>query len=158
MEEHKLFINTRFPVYHSRAHEATGLDKKLNNLIEKKRNTQKLLHVFKPHYAEWAARFKQIADKTSSLTVCVYDTRPNRNIPITMCNLTSKHGIGLQKAIYNGSTLSIDGKEVPLEQAAKDSGLTTADFKEWIERYTQPESGKTERNPLACIQFTDFRY
>lgn len=138
-----------FPVAHSRAGEPTEFEKKLKTGEKKHTIRYNAKNV-------WAQRYKGIASGAKYLSLREWTGRPYNS---EQRELARCEKIGLQHITMTYGTDDsvpqawVDGKKVPVEQIAKNDGLSVADFVEWF-------FGSSKSNVFEgeVIHFTDFRY
>lgn len=152
MKTYVLTVSRTFPKTHKRAGEQTFFPemiltalmgyKKGHGLIEK-------IHTIRANYELWEKRAKEINDGKAILSIRYWSEKPYRSKQVEICQLTK---IGVQKCNILLTVALIDStKTVTLENISKNDGLSFDDFVEWFKNYDLLE-------PMAIIQFTDFRY
>ena len=129
MEKKKVILTLckSFPVTHSKAGEATGFEKKLKEGAK--------IHTIRYNAKNvWDERYEGITSGKKYLSVREWTGRP-----------------------YNSDDaypqIWIDNKLVPIQEVAKNDGLSVEDFVEWF-------FGNNKENVFegVVIHFTDFRY
>lgn len=138
-----------FPVTHSRAGEPTGFEGKLKS-GEKK-------HTIRYNAKDvWHERYRGISSGRKFLSVREWTGRPYNS---EQREFAQYDKIGLQKVTMTYGAddpvpqIWIDDKLIPVEEVAKNDGLSVEDFVEWF-------FGKSKSNVFegVVIHFTDFRY
>lgn len=138
-----------FPVSHTRAGEPTGFEGKLK--------AGEKIHTIRYNGKNvWEERYHGIKSGRKYLSVREWIGRPYNS---EQREFARYEKIGLQHITMAYCTDDpvpqawVDGKKVPVEQIAKNDGLSVADFVEWF-------FGSSKSNVFegVVIHFTDFRY
>ncbi len=151
MEKKKVILTLckAFPVTHSKSGEATGFEGKLKE--------GKKIHTIRYNgKGVWDERYKGIASGKKYLSVREWTGRPYNS---EQRELSRFDKIGLQHVTMTYSSddaypqIWIDNKLVPIQEVAKNDGLSVEDFIEWF-------FGNNKENVFegVVIHFTDFRY
>lgn len=151
MEKKKVILTLCriFPVTHSKAGEPTGFEGKLKG--------GKKIHTIRYNAKNvWDERCKGISSGKKYLSVREWTGRPYNS---EQRELSRFDEIGLQHVTMTyGADDSypqvwVDGKLVPIQEVAKNDGLSVEDFVEWF-------FGNSKENVFegVVIHFTDFRY
>lgn len=138
-----------FPATHSRAGEPTGF--KDNFFRGEKIHTVRYNNQDKTgHHFLWDKRYQDIKAGKKYLSVRQWQGRPYNSEQEELAKLDK---IGLQYIrILPGEKepqVFVNNKPVPVEEVAKNDGLSVEDFMEWFG--SKPFTG-------VIIHFTDFRY
>ena len=151
MEKKKVILTLCkiFPVTHSKAGKPTGFEDKL----KKKEKIHTIRYNAK---GVWDGRHKDISSGKKYLSVREWTGRPYNS---EQREFSRFEKIGLQHVTmtYNADDaypqIWIDGKLIPIQDVAKNDGLTVNDFVEWF-------FGNSKENVFegVVIHFTDFRY
>lgn len=151
MEKKKVILTLckSFPVTHSKAGEATDFEKKLKDKSK--------IHTIRYNAKNvWNERYKDIVSGKKYLSIREWTGRPYNS---EQRELSRFDKIGLQHVTMTyGSDdtypqIWIDDKLVPIQEVAKNDGLSVEDFVEWF-------FGNNKGNTFegVVIHFTDFRY
>ncbi len=151
MEKKKVILTLckSFPVTHSKAGEATGFEEKLKE--------GRKIHTIRYNAKNvWDERYKGISSGKKYLSVREWTGRPYNS---EQRELSRFDEIGLQHVTmtYGADDVYpqvwVDGKQVPIQEVAKNDGLSVEDFVEWF-------FGNNKGNTFegVVIHFTDFRY
>lgn len=115
------------------------------------------IHTIRANYEFWRKRFEKIAAGDACLSIRQWIGKPygKGSTQREIARLTREDGIGLQRMTVIGCTtihpIYIDGHSVKVSTLANNDGLDETDWRNWFEGYDLTE-------PLAVIQFTNFRY
>lgn len=138
-----------FPVTHSKAGSPTCFEQKLSSGDK--------IHTIRYNAKDvWTGRHQDIAAGRKFLSVREWTGRPYNSVQREFARFDT---IGLQKVTMCYSSddayprIWIDNKEVPIQEVAKNDGLSVEDFVDWF-------FGKNKENVFegVVIHFTDFRY
>lgn len=151
MEKKKVILTLckSFPVTHSKAGEATGFEEKLKE--------GRKIHTIRYNAKNvWDERYKGISSGKKYLSVREWTGRPYNSEQRELSRLDE---IGLQHVTMTYGAddaypqVWIDGKQVPIQEVAKNDGLSVEDFVEWF-------FGNSKENVFegVVIHFTDFKY
>lgn len=151
MEKKKVILTLckSFPVTHSKVGEATGFEKKLKEGAK--------IHTIRYNAKNvWDERYEGITSGKKYLSVREWTGRPYNS---EQRELSRFDKIGLQHVTMTyGSDdtypqVWIDDKLIPIQEVAKNDGLSVEDFVEWF-------FGNNKENTFegVVIHFTDFRY
>ena len=151
MEKKKVILTLckSFPVTHSKAGEATGFEKKLKEGAK--------IHTIRYNAKNvWDERYEGITSGKKYLSVREWTGRPYNS---EQRELSRFDKIGLQHVTMTYGAddaypqIWIDDKLVPIQEVAKNDGLSVEDFVEWF-------FGNSKENVFegVVIHFTDFRY
>lgn len=159
MKTYYLTLSKVFPATHPRAGEQTEFESAFNaGQDTPKRDTfSKYIkrHTIRANYEFWRKRFEKIGKGEACLSIRQWTGKPYRSRQLEIARLTREDGIGLQRMIVIGCTtihpIYIDGHSVKVSTLAHNDGLDETDWRNWFEGYDLTE-------PLAVIQFTNFRY
>jgi hypothetical protein len=138
-----------FPVTHSLSGETTGFESKL-------KDNEKIHTIRYNEKGVWDERYKGIASGKKYLSVREWTGRPYNSEQREFARYDK---IGLQHITMTyGSEdaypqIWIDNKKVPIQEVAKNDGLSVDAFVEWF-------FGNSKENVFegVVIHFTDFRY
>ncbi len=138
-----------FPVTHSRSGQPTGFEDKLK--------AGSKIHTIRYNAkGVWEKRFKDIASGRKFLSVREWLGRPYNS---EQREFAQYEKIGLQHITMTYSSEDalpqawVDDKKIPVEELAKNDGLSVEDFVEWF-------FGNNKENTFegVVIHFTDFKY
>jgi hypothetical protein len=144
MKTYVLILSKKFPVTHSLA----GCPTHFADLV---RGFSKL-HTIRLNYELWKKRFLEIDAGRALLSVREWTGLPYRSKQKELFKLDHTLGIGLQKLhIFKEGYFVDDTIKVPIAEISKNDGFChPLDFQEWFK--------KVNGEPLAIIQFSNFRY
>lgn len=151
MEKKKVILTLCkvFPVTHCKAGKPTGFEDKLK--------AGGKIHTIRFNAKDvWDKRYKDIAQSKKYLSVREWSGRPYNSEQREFAQFEK---IGLQHVTmtYNADDaypqIWIDDKQVPIQEVAKNDGLSVNDFVEWF-------FGSNKENTFegVVIHFTDFMY
>lgn len=159
MKNYVITLSKVFPVTHKRAGEPTEFGHKFTAAVEGWSDHWLKLHTIRANCNLWSKRFDEIEAGMAVLSVRQWSGKPYCSRQELLKVLTKDDGIGLQKLQFSAdrdgnlsfNRFDIDGRYYDKETLARNDGLSLEDWMEWFRRYDLNE-------PLAVIQFTDFRY
>lgn len=149
MEKKKVILTLCrvFPVTHSKAGELTGFESKLKS--------GKKIHTIRYNAkGVWDKRYNDISLGKKYLSVREWTGRPYNSQQREFARYAS---IGLQHVtmtkVNDTCRVLVDGKEIPVQEVAKNDGLTVGEFMEWF-------FGENKESVFegVIIHFTNFRY
>lgn len=152
MKTYVLTVSRFFPKSHTRAGQHTLFVEKIKEAvmpISDEPIIGQKIHTIRANYELWEKRAKQINDGKAILSIRYWSGKPYNSKQVEFCQLTK---IGLQKLAdpSNFVWATIDGKKCDWLDVAENDGLSFDDFCDWFKvRQTEP---------MAVIQFTDFKY
>lgn len=145
MKTFVLTVSKRFPKTHKKAGTSTGFVENISRLFT---NGCDKIHTIRSNYELWQKRAKEINEGKAVLSIRYWSDLPYRSKQVEICRLER---IGLEKLEpANFIYAPIEGKAIDWEVVAKNDGLSFEDFCEWFK--------SREKEPMAVIHFTDFRY
>ena len=113
------------------------------------------LHTIRANYDLWKKRFDEIEAGKACLCIRQWSGKPYCSKQIEIAVLRKEDGIGIQKMTVAGCAIIhpifVDTHSVSADVLAHNDGLSSADWRNWFSKYDLTE-------PLAVIQFTNFRY
>jgi len=138
-----------FPVAHSRAGQPTGFEGKL-------KAGEKIHTIRYNAKGVWDERYKGISSGKKYLSVREWTGRPYNS---EQREFAQYEKIGLQHITMTNCATDpypqcwVDGKEIPIQEIARNDGLSIEDFVEWF-------FGNNKENTFegVVIHLTDFRY
>lgn len=139
-----------FPVTHQRAKQPTGFEEKLNC-------GEKIHTIRGNNKGVWDSRYADIASGGKYLSIREWEGRPYNS---QQREIARRDQIGLQKITMTYGTDDavpqawVDGRKVPVEELAKNDGLSVEDFVNWF--FGSVHEGNVFEG--VVIHFTDFRY
>lgn len=134
-----LIVSERFPKTHKKAGENTGFPEAISAGLK--------IHTIRSNYKFWKKRVKKINSGEAVLSLRVWSGNPYNSKQKEIAVFTQ---IGIEKIKYLRPSFYIDGKKLNVEKLAKNDGLSSEDFYEWIGKY--PDSD------MAILHFSNFRY
>lgn len=145
-------LSKAFPATHSRAGELTDFEGKIER-------NEKIHTIRYDAKSVWEKRFAKIKAGLMYLAMKEWTGRPYNSEMRDLFQRTREDGIGLQtiEMVYGTDDayprVWVDGKEVAIQEVAKNDGLSTPDFIDWF-------FGKSKENTFEgkIIHFTKFRY
>ena len=161
-----LTVSRTFPKYHKRAGQDTLFVEKIacalfcNGDCDECNFKQKKIHTIRANYDLWAKRIEQVQNGEAIISLRYWSGKPYNTKQIEFCQLDKDSSVGVQKLEFYTdrdevprlkSPLINNFSEPEIETIAHNDGLSYEDFKELFKIYDISE-------PMAIIQFTDFRY
>lgn len=148
MKKAVIILSEKFPAKHKKAGEET--------LFFKKLDSGEKIHTIRSNISWWTPKVKAIQDGEMYLSIRKWSGKPYNSL---QKEHSKKFKAGMQQIImyYNDYNkyprVLIDGKEVSIQEIAKNDGLSVDDFVEWF-------FGDSKRGIFTgvVIHFTDFRY
>ncbi len=141
-----LTVSKQFPKTHIRAGHDTRFVYNIKKLFT---NECEKIHTIRANYELWSKRAKQINEGKAILSIRYWSDKPYNSKQVEICRL-EKIGIEKLEDPTNFVFAPIDGKMINWETIAANDGLSFDDFCEWFK--------VRKKEPMAIIQFTDFRY
>lgn len=141
-----LTVSKQFPKTHKRDGESTGFVENISKLLT---NDSEKIHTIQSNYELWNKRISEINEGKAILSIRYWSEKPYKSKQIEICKL-EKVGIEKLENPNNFVYAPINGKMVDWEIVAKNDGLNFEDFCEWFK--------KRQKEPMAVIHFTNFRY
>lgn len=152
-------------------HPKDGMPTGFEDAVKDKRK----IHTLRCNFPFWEKRIREIQDGQALLSIRQWTGKPYRSKQREIAQLTAEDGMGLQKVIISRSEweeydnlrhfcywATIDGKEVELEDIARNDGFTDChDFIAWFDHALneqQPDEEGWRHLEFAIIHFTPFRY
>ncbi len=167
LKTYVIFVSRTYPAYHSKKGQLTHFIDRIIYGI-KYHNTNyhpnfhwgnDKIHTFRGNYQLWKKRVDEVLDGKAVIVLKYHSLGRyvKGNKQIEFVRLDKNSGVGVQKAELNFKTLvsriDEDAFNQNIDQLGRNDGLEWEDFREWFLK------GKYDlREPLACIQFTSFRY
>lgn len=150
MKTYNIMLSQFFPSWHPRTGDKT---------LFKEHLRQQKLHTIRANVSHWQGIFKEIADGEAVLVARQWIGRPYRSKTFEIARFDADCGIGLQTLTFEESLYGlhsinrplIDGRPIRVELLAANDGLSYEDWASWFQSYDLSE-------PMAVIQFTNFRY
>ena len=166
MKTYVLTVSRTFPKTHKRAGEETFFNERILSALSKDLLMWNKIHTIRANYELWAKRIKEIQEGKAILSIRYWSGKAYCSKQVEICQLDKNSGIGVQGLVFNAVRLC-EGKETPLyatiyeplsykfcpplNDLAKNDGLSLEDFKDWFRKYDLSKS-------MAIIHFTKFRY
>lgn len=160
MRTYVLIVSEYFPKAHIRFGESTGFSSKILSALERHdllvhkcfQEPPKKIHTIRSNYDLWKKRFEKIDKDEACLSIRQWTGKPYRSKQKEIVRLTKDDGIGLQELMHpdNFVFASIGTKQINWSDIARNDGLNFEDFCEWF--------NTRQKESMAIIQFTDFRY
>lgn len=146
MKTYVLTVSNYFPKTHARVGESTGF---VQNIVQLKSGESEKIHTIRGNYELWKKRAESINEGKAILSIRYWSGKPYQSKQVEICTLSS---IGVQKLQdpTNFVYATVDSSTVNWEDLAKNDGLSFDDFCEWFK--------VRSKEPMAVIQFTDFKY
>ena len=146
MKTFVLTVSKRFPKTHEKAGRSTGFVENISLLFT---NGCEKIHTIRSNYDLWQKRAKEINEGKAVLSIRYWSEMPYRSKQVEICRLER---IGVEKLEQpdNFVFAPIEGKPIDWEVVAKNDGLSFEDFCDWFK--------SRQKEPMAVIHFTDFRY
>lgn len=140
-----------FPTTHSRRGEHTHF---IENVM-----TGDKIHTIRRQYDRW----RVIADKTAArpytIALCQWAATPRRSRYHQVAAINAVIGVQHVQMLYFANTdniiVTVDGTDVPVDEIARNDGMSVTDFKEWFFGRNRTENDEFNG---CIIHFTDFRY
>ena len=155
MKKYVITLSQVFPVTHIRKGEPTGFKHRFLAAIGKCEGAWHKLHTIRANYDLWKKRFDEIEAGKACLCIRQWSGKPYCSKQIEIAVLRKEDGIGIQKMTVAGCAtihpIFVDTHSVSADVLAHNDGLSSADWRNWFSKYDLTE-------PLAVIQFTNFRY
>lgn len=145
LKTYVLTLSRVFPKSHKRSGEPTNFGDAFGRTK---------LHTIRANYLLWYARFQEIAKGAACLSVRQWSGKPYQSKQVEIARLTAEDGIGLQRLDFYDSLdcFEINFTEcADVDDLAANDGLSLEDWREWFKGYDITQ-------PMAVIQFTEFRY
>lgn len=146
MKTFVLTVSKRFPKTHEKAGRSTGFVENISRLFT---NGCEKIHTIRSNYELWHKRAKEINEGKAVLSIRYWSEMPYRSKQVEICRL-EKVGVEKLEQPDNFVFAPIEGKPIDWEVVAKNDGLSFEDFCEWLK--------SRQKEPMAVIHFTDFRY
>ncbi|MDN3203222.1 hypothetical protein [Algoriphagus sediminis] len=146
MKTFVLTVSKQFPKTHEKAGKSTGFVENISRLFT---NGSEKIHTIRSNYELWQKRAKEINEGKAILSIRYWSEMPYRSKQVEICRL-ERVGVEKLEQPDNFVFAPIEGKKIDWEVLANNDGLSFEDFCEWF------KSGQKE--PMAVIHFTDFRY
>jgi len=159
-----LTVSLVFPTKHSRAGEPTYFKDHIVNAIYEQLNPGSKadglvkLHTIRANYPLWKKRIEEVQKGNAVLSIRYWSGKPYNSNQVEIVSLDYSSGIGIQQLKYSYKGFSFPNiysepieHTVEVNELANNDGLSFKDFKEWFKGYNLKE-------PMAIIQFTNFRY
>lgn len=116
-------------------------------------------HTIRKNYQLWEHRIKEVQAGMAVLELFYWEGKPYRSKQIVFSTLDKSSGCGIQQILFINkdinqiaiSNASFGFLYRKIQDVATNDGLSVEDFKEWFKKYDLSK-------PMACIQFTNFRY
>ena len=163
MKTYVLTLSQNFPVTHSKAGQPTFFKDKFHAAITHNDEYWNKLHTIRANYQLWRERFDQIERGEACLSIRLWTGKPYCSKQVEIARLTAEDGIGLEMLQFKkghewGEWVIADREDywcthVKPSTLAMNDGLSLEDWTEW---FNNPAYDKSQ--PLAVIQFTNFRY
>ena len=158
MKTYVLTVSRQFPKTHKRAGDQTYFPEMILSALGKHElltdkcfsKPPEKLHTIRANYGLWKKRENEINEGMAILSIRYWSEKPYRSKQIEICQL-DKIGVQRLDRPANFIFAEINSKMYDWEYVAKNDGLSFEDFCEWFKNYDLSE-------PMAIIQFTDFRY
>ena len=141
MTTYVLMVSQKFPAYHERAGQNTFFPDKIKGKTK--------IHTIRANFDLWQKRAEKINQGKAMLSVRVWEGLPYKSKQIEIATLF-KVAIEKLENPRDFVSANISGEKINWELIAQNDGLSFEDFCEWF------RNAKNE--PMAVIQFTDFRY
>lgn len=162
VKTHVLMISRAFPSTHKRAGQPTFFKEKCINGLAQLHGEDCKIHTIRANFPLWHSRIKDVQDGSAVLSLRYWSGRPYNSKQVQFAVLDMNSGVGVQilqiypdwmTNLWNNDYITSGDypKVIFPELLAKNDGLILDDFKDWFKGYDLNE-------PLAVIQFTNFRY
>jgi hypothetical protein len=137
-------ISKNFPASHPKKGIPTFFGYKIMN--------DKKIHTIRSNYDLWKKRIDQITAGKAYLSVREWSGKPYASKQVELFRFHACDKIGVEKLEQpdNFVFAPIEGEVIDWEVVAENDGLIFADFCNWFK--------KRQKEPMAIIHFTGFRY
>jgi len=170
LKTYVIMVSQTYPAYHSKKMELTHFIDKIQYGIKYHNSNyhpnfyygNDKIHTFRGNYTLWEMRIKEVlaGNAVISLRYHTLGRYVKGNKQIEIVQLDKHSGVGVEKFSFSDGEvlspyvyLSDDENKAVYDEIWKNDGLEKNDFLEWFEK------GDYDLNePMACIQFTSFRY
>ena len=153
-----LTFSTRYPKYHPRQGELTNFAEKIIN--------GKKIHTCRQNYDYWAEKIARLKKAGGVLSLRTWTGKPYASPQAEFLQVPAEvvevQRLKLSIDYYDENDIpkrfivaNVDGKDVAVEDLAKNDGLTYNDFEDWFMPLFKDEYTEVD---LAIIHFTKFRY
>lgn len=117
-------------------------------------------HTVRNNYAYWERKITALKKQGGTLCIRQWSGKPYRSQQETVLEVPASV-IGIQKVTIvrkgvNQLSVQVDGCEVPISEIAKNDGLNSVEFSEFLAPILKTSEGN--ETTFAVIHFTDFRY
>lgn len=146
MKTFVLTVSKQFPKTHERSGQDTGFVRNIQRLFSFE---SEKIHTIRANYKLWKKRAEDINDGKAILSIRYWSGRPYNSKQVEICQL-EKIGVEKLEDPTNFVFAPIEGKPVNWEVVAQNDGLSFEDFCSWFKL--------RNKNPMAVIHFTNFRY
>ena len=117
-------------------------------------------HTVRSNYAYWEKKIAALKKQGGTLCIRQWSGKPYKSQQETILEVPASI-IGIQKVTIeqtdvNQLSVQVDGCEVPISAIAKNDGLNSVEFTEFLQPILKTSEGN--ETTFAVIHFTDFRY
>lgn len=117
-------------------------------------------HTVRSNYAYWEKKIAALKKQGGTLCIRQWSGKPYRSQQETVLEVPASV-IGIQKVVIaqtgvNQLSTQVDGREVPISEIAKNDGLNSVEFTEFLRPILKTSEGY--ETTFAVIHFTNFRY
>lgn len=117
-------------------------------------------HTVRSNYAYWERKIAALKKQGGTLCIRQWSGKPYRSQQETVLEVPASV-VGIQKVAIvqtgvNKLSVQVDGREVPISEIAKNDGLNSVEFSEFLAPILKTSEGN--ETTFAVIHFTDFRY
>lgn len=117
-------------------------------------------HTVRSNYAYWEKKIAALKKQGGTLCIRQWSGKPYRSQQETVLEVSASV-IGIQKVAIAQTSISqlsvkVDGSEVPISEIAKNDGLNSVEFTEFLRPILK--TSEDSETTFAVIHFTDFRY
>ena len=117
-------------------------------------------HTVRSNYAYWEKKIAALKKQGGTLCIRQWSGKPYRSQQETVLEVPASV-VGIQKVEIaqtgvNRLSAQVDGYEVPISEIAKNDGLNSVEFAEFLRPILKTSEGN--ETTFAVIHFTNFRY
>lgn len=116
-------------------------------------------HTVRSNYAYWEKKIAALKKQGGTLCIRQWSGKPYRSQQETVLEVPASV-VGIQVAISKTGvsqfSVQVDGREVPILEIAKNDGLNSVEFTEFLRPILKGTEGN--ETTFAVIHFTNFRY